>query len=352
MSLPAGRTSFAVLACAGLFLSGLVAIAAPAGAVSAPPAASNLAVPYRYDHTLVLTFSVPAAFYDAGAGAVVRMTAGRTPASSPTTGYAVPTTGHTVTVRPLTASTCYTFAVWIRDHGLYSARRTITSLTLADVTPPATLYSLLAGIKSTASATPGIALTLTYARDDVDIAGIRIVRNTAPTSSGATVLWVAGKPVTYVDTAPHAHGVRYYYWAIPRDTTGHYAAHYAAASLLQNTWRISGTYDTDTTSEGFHGDVVSYDTTGQQVRTDDNYYDGGTSSWHLDVAPGQYTVCQAAPDADPDLHFQTVSTCAVPDGTGGWLDEDWTSDFPAGSVGAVDVRSGNVSGVPVSWHWD
>lgn len=324
---------------------GVVAVAAlltpaPARGAQPPPPVSNLRVYARYDHTLRLSWSVPAAAYHPDGTVVVRMTRGYTPAASPTAGYAVPFLRYATAAqaRPLTAGVAYTFAVWVRDGTAYSARRTVTASTRMDVTPPGDLASVSNGVTITGAATASARLTFAYRGSDPDIAGVRVVRNTVRTTTGGTVLFVPGQAQTFTDPMMLARNTRYYYWALPRDTSGHYAQHYVATTVDTTFRRISGHYT--------HNDLAPMDppfvlaTTGEPAESGGNSASGAPDyTWYEYVRPGRYTVCQNADNA-PDQHFFFVSGCWTPQGIA-----DYESEVPPAAIGAVDATAADVTGV-------
>ncbi len=199
---------------------GGVLLAAPAQA-AVPPAVAHLAAA-TYDHTITLSWSNPAAAYGPGASVSVRLTRGRTPASTASTGYGVAVThGHLATARPLTAAATYTFAVWVRDGaGRYSARRTLTTSTRPDVTAPGPVTHAGALGRLTGG-TP--AVTISWANPDVpDLAGVRVVRSTRPSPTGGTVLATKAPGTSYHDVLPtQSTAERYWYYLAAIDTTGH-----------------------------------------------------------------------------------------------------------------------------------
>ncbi len=195
-------------------------VAAPAQA-AVPPAVAHLTAA-TYDHTITLSWSNPAAAYGPGASVVVRLTRGRTAASTAGTGYGVPVThGHLATARPLTAAATYTFAVWVRDGaGKYSARRTLTTSTRPDVTAPGPV-TRAGALGRLTGGTPEVSISWT--RPDVpDLAGVRVVRNTLPTPTGGKVLATAAPGTSYRDVLPaQSSSERYWYYLASVDTTGH-----------------------------------------------------------------------------------------------------------------------------------
>jgi hypothetical protein len=246
----------AVAAAAGLItvIGSLVVGVPAASAATAPPAASQLQVVHRTDHSLTIKFAVPAAYYHPGAGAVVRITRGYTPAATPAAGYSVGSidSAHEAQAGPnppLGANLAYTFAVWIRDSGVYSKRATITTATLKDTTAPDSV-SYLTSQAALAGGQPRVVLT--WQNPCCDTLGpVRIVRNTKPTTTGGTVFNVPAASQAWVDdnlpdsivnnpgvfdysTAP------LYYYVIPRDAAGHFARYYTGTKIVVASRTISG----------------------------------------------------------------------------------------------------------------
>lgn len=320
----------------------------------APAPVSNLRVTRRGDHVLYVGWSVPAIAYSPGASVVARLTRGYTPAPSPTSGYFVQVDSPRpidAWASPLTANAVYTFAVWVQDHGVYSARRTVTVTTSKDVTPPRDLGSLKAEQVVTGTSQPQVRLTLGYAGDP-SLAGARIVKNTRDTTTGGTVIYLHGDPTSYLDTYVDkavSFGTHYYYWALPQDTAGNYARHYVGASVLVHGLReASGTLEPPANYSGFPGSVSLYDASGQDVA--DAFPDQTDGSWQVSVPPGKYTVCGSVPADDPDLHFQYVPACWSPGGNYNW--DGNTADFPAGAVQALDLTDHDVTDVYIGLSTD
>jgi hypothetical protein len=213
-------------------VGGAAMFAGTAAAVVPPPAVSSLGA-VMSDHVASVFFDVPAAYYDPGAGGVVRMTVGRTPAASPTSpGYPVAVSGRTATTTGyLHANTTYTFAVWVRDHGVYSSRRAITVTTERSHSAPLPLAELDATQGVSSEGHLAIDLRFGYASVDRDQTGVRVVRNTVDTTTGGTVFVIPGRPAGFVDSTRLAHGVRYYYWAVPFDTSGYFAHRWLGLSI-------------------------------------------------------------------------------------------------------------------------
>jgi len=123
---------FAAAAATGLVT---VALAAPAPALAAsrPAPVSNLHVYARSFQQVWVSWSVPAAAYR-GAEVVVRYAAGRRAPTTVHRGHAAVWVSYPhVAGLPgrATPRTWYSFAVWVRDQGRYSYRRTFTARTLA-----------------------------------------------------------------------------------------------------------------------------------------------------------------------------------------------------------------------------
>ena len=198
-------------------------VAAPAQA-AAPPGVTHLAAT-TYDHTIALSWYNPAAAYAPGASLVVRLTRGRTPAATPSAGYAVAVTGgRYATARTLTADVPYTFAVWVRDGtGRYSPRRTLTASTRRDVTAPGAV-SATAALGHLVGRTPTVTVSWTNP-GAADLDGVRVVRNTAATPTGGAVLATSAKGTSFVDNRMPTQdsSQRYWYYLAARDTTGHFS---------------------------------------------------------------------------------------------------------------------------------
>jgi hypothetical protein len=211
-------------------VGGAATFAGTAAAAVPPPPVSSLGAAVG-DHAASVFFDVPAAYYDPGAGGVVRMTVGHTPAVSPTSpGYPVAVYGRTATTTGyLHANTAYTFAVWVRDHGVYSSRRAITVLTERSFSSPLAELDATQGVTSEGHL--AIDLRFGYASVDRDQTGVRVVRNTVDTTTGGTVFLIPGRPAGFVDSTRLAHGVRYYYWAAPFDTSGYFAHRWLGLSI-------------------------------------------------------------------------------------------------------------------------
>lgn len=218
----------------------------PVQAATAPPAVSNIRLTLRTDHRLGITWDVPAVYYSPGVHGVVRITRGYTPAASPTAGYAVPVwnrTAETPSCLPfLTPDVVYTLAVWVNDHGTYSARRSISVRTLKDTTP-AMGFGLTS--KQSSIAEDGhVQVLLIRELECEEYSGFRIIRNTRQTLTGATAWWVPGNGHAFLD-----HGIpglkpttdqRIYYWIIGRDRAGNWGQHYMAFVMAFGNRFVSG----------------------------------------------------------------------------------------------------------------
>ena len=238
-----------LLAAVGTLLLVLVLLpATPARAGTVPPPVSNIRVTLRTDHRLAVTWDVPAVYYSPGVVGVARLTRGATPAATPTSGYFMAVHGRsaeTPSCSPLlTPDTTYTVAVWVNDHGAYSARRSLTVRTLKDTTAP--------DVFAVQSRTSAIGedgdpeVKLIWERECDDYAGVRIVRNTRPTLTGGTVLFAAGNVHAYLDhdipgTSATSPNQTLYYYLIALDKAGHFAAHYTATSVVFGDRTITGT---------------------------------------------------------------------------------------------------------------
>lgn len=306
----------------------------PAAAATAPPAVSQLQVDHRYDHTLMISWHNPTA----GASAVVRLTRGRTPAATPTAGYAVPVNdGRFATARPLGAGLAYTFAVWVRDgDGHYSARTTLTTSTRADVTPPPPLESA----KARWASDPFDArrVQLSWNRPEiVDFDGVRIVRNTTATPTGGTVLESAYPGSDLTDYTASLDRDYWYYFAV-RDTSGNLSPYVSAR--VERAGTISGTI---TLGDPTGSQVTVYDGSGALVADAGPIYPDG--SWSVQIPPGTYTVCGVA-----------ATVRGEPYTPGCWngtdvSDYDHDSGLPPDAVGTVVVTTGeDTPGVNLSLH--
>ena len=118
-------------------------------------------------------------------------------------------------------------------------------------------------------------------------------------------------------------------------------------SIVMNTTQISGTYSA--AMNDYPTGAVAFNLNGTRVDTLDNYADDGGTKWHMDLPPGRYTVCQYAPDEDPQQHFHPVAACAISGANGNYVSADWspadTTHFPSGAEGAVDTTTGPATGV-------
>lgn len=343
---------------AGGLVLAAASVGAPAQAAARPPAASHLKVVQRTDHRLAVQFAVPAAFYRPGAGSVVRLTAGRTPAASPTRGYAVATDGRhvarTAATSPLVANTYYTFAVWIRDRGVYSKRITITTRTLPDTTRP----NPVTGLTAKASIGDGSGqVKLTWTGDHTDRMGyVRIVRNVDPTTTGGEVVaarlpagtesWTdteIGELAMSEDDGPGNPGfsrLTYYYFVIERDQAGNFSRSYANTSAVLGSQRLSGrvTFAPVDPSQRnlsvFAGRPGALKLVGAFSARPD-FFNG---AFIFDVPPGLYTVCDSSNIPGTDGRDATGSCWVVrQDGTPD------TVPYPGTSVSEVPTPSIDVT---------
>lgn len=274
----------------------------PAAAATAPPPVSTITVTERTAYGLGIAFVVPAAYYAPNSGGVVRITRGYTPASTPSAGYAVPVVGrtaHTPESSSLTANVVYTLAVWVRSNGLYSARRTI-----ALITRPDTVGDLRSSV-SVGGPTYGpfgVRVSLSWENPAGPLKAIRIVRNTAPTTTGGTVVTLPGSARSYVDTALPSivcdlsaptgcstEPVRY--WVLPESSTSGFADRYLRTDAVVGSRTISGTV-----SGNFRGIIafccpnpIDGSATGVTGASADPAVNGGAFTVH--VPPGVFSVC-------------------------------------------------------------
>jgi len=332
--LPMRRVLAALLPVLALTLAGQT----PSGAAvpqttttTPPPPVSSIAVTARYDHTLTIGWAVPAAVYTPGASVVVRLTRGVTPAASPTTAYAVPVTfPRSATARPLTSSAAYTFAVWVRDGaGHYSARRTITTSTLEDVTAPR--LTSFGGSGHLSADTSRITVAASWTTNDVEAVRARIVRSATPSLTGGVLVTSAAPPGAFTDTVPH-EGTWYYFLRLT-DASG-----VSSPWLYRRleTWghRIRGSLGTSSYVDGF---LSVYDSSGNQAGTVSSLANDGPDSYAMEVPAGRFTVC-ATYTPLPDSHFpeEVHHFCWT---AAGRVEYDGTvANIPPAAKGAVDLR--------------
>ncbi|MER7073368.1 hypothetical protein [Terrabacter sp. NPDC000476] len=336
------RTRLLVVLAALATLATAVLPATSATAATAPPPVSGITVTERTAHRVTISYLVPAAYYSPGGGGVVRVTRGYTPAASPTSGYAVPVTGRTARttlVPSLTPNVAYTFAVWVRVGRTYSARRTITVVTRPDV---------VTGLQSAASVTPpsydlGHAqVRLTWRNPAGPLKAVRIVRNTAATTTGGTVTTLPGTATSFTDPSLPASvcGGRttgcstapVHYWVIPESTTGGFADRYVRSDVVVGSRTITGTV-----SRGSSGVVALccnnlFDAEGVLVAqaAADPAVAGGAFTMH--VPPGVYAVCTFA-DRPPQNQVGTCWSTAAGGSTEVW----W--EVGGDPTPTVDVRT-------------
>lgn len=206
----------------------------------------------------------------------------------------------------------YTFAIWARANGLYSARRTITVVTRPDV---------VTDLRAAASVTaPSFDLgraqvRLTWRNPAGPLAAIRIVRNTSPTTAGGTVTTLRGSATSFTDTSLPASAcggsatgcstAPLHYWVVPESTDGGFADRYLRTDVVVGSRTISGTVS------GSSSGVVAlccqnlFDAEDTLITgaTADPAVDGGAFTIH--VPPGVYAVCTFA-DRPP---ANQVGTC-------------------------------------------
>jgi hypothetical protein len=339
------RRAGVVLASAlGLVAAGVGFV--PATAAPAPPAVSQVRVEQRTDHTLTIKFAVPAAYYHPGAGVVVRLTRGRTPAASVVAGYAVTANAaHEAKAGPtLGAGLAYTFAIWIRDGGRYSRRVAITTTTLTDTTAPDPVTSLESRAAITASG-PRVVLTWVDPCCD-DLSYVRIVRNTTPTTTGGTVFNVGPNAKSFVDddlpdsivnnpTPFDFSDDPLYYYVIARDKAGNFSRSYVRTSVVVGSRTIEGQvsgsdrYVAVYCCPGETGElslVTAQGGLGEDV-------DGGAFS--VRVPPGVFTICEG-----DNLHANDPSaTCWVDDAGAGGHTTPWAGYNEDVPPATIDLRT-------------
>lgn len=316
-------------------------LAGPATAASKPRPVSKVHLVKRGDHTLTIKFAVPAAYYHQGAGVVVRLTRGKKPAARPSAGYAVALQpGHEAYVQQtLVANTRYTFAVWLHDGGRYSKRVVFRTRTAKDTSPPDTVENVQATAGLSGSGSARVVLEWDNPTGD-SLSGVRIVRNTRPTTTGGKVVNVGPTAEVWVDqslpgvTSQGFSTAPLYYFVIPRDQAGHFARSYARAEVVVGSRTISGAVSRENRElaiftccqgSGFEAtDFLRRSPVSASVN-------GGAFTFTL--PPGRYAICDhpaAGPYNDP------TASCWVPDQGGGghtvrWYDE-FTEDYPPGNI--------------------
>lgn len=181
-------------------------VAAPTASAAGPPAVSHLRAVAVKDHSLEITYDVPATYYASGTGLVARITRGYTPAASPTTGY--PASDYYYQKRVLsdphgflTADTVYTFAIWLHTGGGYSPRATISLRTTIDTTPPASPDAMTAAPRLDGLGRARVLLTWPTPTDD-DIVQAAISVNTRNTPVGAPTYYTTGTAAWIDDNLP------------------------------------------------------------------------------------------------------------------------------------------------------
>lgn len=316
--------------------------AAPQASTTAPPPVSSLVVSARYDHTLVIGWAVPAAVYAPGASVVVRLTRGATPAASPSTGYAVPVTfPKSARARPLTSSATYTFAVWVRDGaGHYSARRTITTSTLKDVTAPR-LTSFGGSGHLTADA-GRITVTASWTTNDVEAVRARIVRSATRSLTGGVLVASAAGPGVFTDTVPH-EGTWYYFLRLT-DASG-VSSPWLYRPLEALGHRVRGHVLSDPYLETY---LSVLDVSGNQAGSSSSLALDGPGSYATDLSAGRYTVCVTYVPV-PDSHFpeEVHHFCWTPAGAVEY--DGQVANIPPAAKGAVDLRvAKEVTGVDLA----
>lgn len=345
---PAGLVSALVLTMATL-VAPLVTPPVPASAATVrPPAVSQLKLIRHTDHSLAISFAVPAAYYHPGAGVVVRITRGHTPAATPTAGYAVqaPVYPHEAQAGPnpaLGADLAYTFAVWIRDNGVYSSRQTLTARTLKDASPP----DDVTGVEARATLVDGMPrVVLSWKNPCCDeVSTIRIVRNTEPTTTGGTVVDVPAANQAWADDNLPDSIVNnpdpfdyttdpLYYWVLARDRAGHWSRSYASTDVVVASRTISGHVS------GTDRFVVVYCCPGPTGElsgvTSKGALDG---SFTVHLPPGRFTICSG--DNHPAGDDPTAACwVAEPDGTGHTIPwSGYNDDVPTASIDLDSAKS-------------
>lgn len=305
--------------------------AALQASTTAPPPVSSLAVTARYDHTLIIGWAVPAAVYAPGASVVVRLTRGATPAASPSTGYAAPVTfPKSATARPLTSDATYTFAVWVLDGaGQYSARRTITTSTLKDVTPPR--LTSFGGSGHLSDDAGRITVAAAWTTNDVEAVRARIVRSATPDMTGGVLVASAAAPGAFTDTVPH-EGTWYYFLRLT-DASG-VSSPWLYRPVVALGHRVRGHVESDTYFDTF---LMVLDASRTPARLSSPVALDGPGSYTIDLSAGRYTVCVTYSPV-PDSHFpeEVHHYCWTPAGAVEYDGQD--ANIPPAAKGAVDLR--------------
>lgn len=214
--------------------------AAPADAAARPGRVTKVHVVERAFNTITIKFAVPAAYYHQGAAVIVRVTKGRQAAARPAKGMAVRTSAdHEATpTAGLKQDTPYTFALWVRDRGRLSHRVVFHARTAAYHEPPADIGNV--ADETSLDPTPQVRLTWVVGAGD-ELASIRIVRNTEPTTTGGTVFTLPGSARSFTDTTPPAPVTTepsegspssLYYWLIAKNTAGVYSRLYTRHQVM------------------------------------------------------------------------------------------------------------------------
>jgi hypothetical protein len=318
-----------------------------AEAAKRPPRVSQVRVVERAPHQLAIQFAVPAAYYRPGAGVVVRLTRGRTPAARPAAGYHVPVTPrHRAQAGPfpeLESNTAYTFAIWIRASGRYSRRVVVRTRTAVNVHPPADIGN----VRIRASVDPSPRVVISWGELGADVRSVRIVRNTEMTTAGGTVFTLAGRPTSFTDAnlpriiddpggSPRFSAAPIHYWLIARDKAGRFSILYHRTSVVVGSRIISGQVSgTDRfvhvyCCPGATGELNAV--TGQGGLGED--VNGGAFS--VRVPPGVYTICEgdnSAADVDP------TATCWTDDPGPGGHTTPWGGHDEQVPTETIDLRT-------------
>jgi hypothetical protein len=320
---------------------------APADAAARPPRVSKVQVVERTFNALTIRFAVPAAYYHPGAGVVVRLTQGRKPAARPGKGVAVPANARheaSPTIA-LKQGTLYTFALWVRDNGRFSKRVVIRARTTTYHEPPGEIGTV--GAQATVDPTPRVHLTWVASATD-DLASIRIVRNTVPTTTGGTVFTLPGSARSWTDTklptaidhpgaTPRFSSAPLYYWLIAKDKAGYFSRLYTRKEVVVGSRTLSGhVAGTDRfvavycCPAGSTNQPTLVTTLGGLSAG----VDGGAFS--VAVPPGTYAVCEGA---NHPTGIDTTAACWVADSPTTGHTVPWGGTDEDVSTPSVDLRT-------------